>query len=136
MPGSAQFLSERRNSNSRSGKAAECEDILGILLVADADSKLEGFLFVASDIKLLLKFGPDETNVAVVVDRQAHMEASIKELTSAIQQISITSASGKTDEVIHQAADVMSNEMMKHLTDFNAATLTSICCLLLAHTEC
>jgi hypothetical protein len=141
VPGSAQFLPERRNSNTRSAKAAECDDILGILLAADADSKLEGFLFVACDIKLLPKFGPEEMNIAVVVDRQVQMETSIKELTTAIQQISTPTVSGKTDEAIQQAADVMSKEMLQHLTDFNAATsarldqLNSVCCQLVQNVE-
>ena len=59
---------------------------------ADLDNLLDGYLFVASDLRLMPKYGPDEINIAVVVDRQVKMEASIQSISTSLQHLSDTSS--------------------------------------------
>ena len=57
---------------------AEIEDITGIFDQLDA-------LFVAAN--LLPKYGPEETNIASVVDRQIGVETAIQEMSSSIHAL-------------------------------------------------
>jgi hypothetical protein len=50
------------------------------------------------------------------------MEASIKSLSTAVQQMSPATASGQSEAVVRQAVDAASKVMQQQLADFNAAT--------------
>ena len=88
-PAAGQFCTERRNSAVRSAHEAEVDDIVGLFQAADADTNqlLDGYLFVASEFSQLPKFGPEELNVAAVVDRQVRMDESIKLLSAAVEKM-------------------------------------------------
>jgi len=85
--GVGQFLTELRKSAVRTVRDAELDDIVGILQTADADpdQTLTGYLFIVSDFKQLPKYGPGELNISAVVDRQVRTEASIRDLSTAVQ---------------------------------------------------
>jgi len=128
----SQFTSERRKSAVRSACDAEIDDIVGILHAVDEDQSLalDNYVFVASDFKQLPKFGPEELNIAVVVDRQATMEASIQQLTKTVQQLSVSSAPDPSEVAARQAAaDAVSKEMRDFNNSANARLdqLNSIC---------
>jgi len=81
---------------------------------------LDGYLFVASDLKLMPKYGPDEINIAVVVDRQVKMEASIHSISTSIQHLSDTSSvAAASSDVVRGSVDDVSIDMKKQLLDFN-----------------
>lgn len=136
VTGAGQFLTERRNSQARTAREAELEDIVGILQVADAEPSqlLDGYLFVASDIKRLPKYGPEEVNIAVVVDRQIRMEASIHNLSTAVQQMASSAGSVQSsDDVVRQAVDIVSTDVKRQMSDMRSETgarldhLTAVC---------
>jgi len=71
VDGVEQYATERRSSSAHPAHEAELDDVLGLFEVADAKSALHGRIFVVSDLDRLPKFGPEEINLGVVVDRQA-----------------------------------------------------------------
>jgi len=96
--------------------------VVGIFQAVDADlgDLLDGYLFVASDLKLMPKYGPDEINIAVVVDRQLKMEASIQSILTYIQHLSDTSSVvAAISDVVSGLVDDVSIDMKKQLLDFN-----------------
>lgn len=68
VEGTGQFLEERHNSTVRQAHKAELDDVLGIFDAADAEQALDGYIFMASRLDQLLKFGPEEINLGVVVE--------------------------------------------------------------------
>lgn len=85
--GIAQFLTERRNSSARPAHEAEVEDVIGILDVADTVQALDGLLFVACNFQAMPKYGPEEFNLAAVVDRQLQLDGIITSLSASVTQI-------------------------------------------------
>jgi len=61
--------------------------MIGILDVADTMNALHGYLFVAANLQAKPEYGPEEINLAVVVDRQVKMDGAINMLSSAVQII-------------------------------------------------
>jgi len=57
IAGASQFLNERRSSFLRSAREAELADVSGIFQAVDADlgHLFDGYLLVASDLKLMPK---------------------------------------------------------------------------------
>ena len=87
---SSSLLSDRRNSSSRPAQDAEVDDIIGIFDALDQPGVLNGVYFVAANLDSLPKFGPEELNLAAMVDRQVRAEFAIKDLTTTIQQLAAT----------------------------------------------
>ena len=142
--GAGHFITERRNSVARLAKDAEVDDIIGILYAVDAapGALLDGYLFVASNFSQLPKYGPEEINLASVVDRQVRMETSIQDLSSTIQKLSTSPQSAQGDsEVVRQAVEAVSKDMTKQLVDFNSASnarlehLSAVCTQLAQNAE-
>jgi len=139
----AQFFTERRNSTARSAREAELDDIVGIFQAADADPQtvVDEYLFLASDFKQLPKYGPEELNIAVVVDRQVQMEQSISYLSSAIQKMSASAGSALGDVATRDAIDAVSKNMQQQLKDYDTATsarldqLSAVCTQLVQNVE-
>ena len=61
---------DRRNTQTRPACDVEIDDIINIFHFLDTRNALSGIKFVAADLDALPKFGPEELNVAAVVDRQ------------------------------------------------------------------
>lgn len=79
------LISDRRGSAARPAHEAEIDDIIGIMELLDASNAISQVSFVAANLDILPKYGPEELNVAEVVERQVRVEQSIKEI-STIQQ--------------------------------------------------
>jgi porphobilinogen deaminase len=78
----------------RSAHEAEVHDICGMFALLDALKVLSNCIFVAVNLKNLPKFGPEELNIAAVVDRQVLVEATVKDMAAAISQLTSHRDSG------------------------------------------
>ncbi len=87
VAGVSQFITERRSSSARPAHEAELEDILGIMDVADTKHVLTSYAFVASNFMVMPKYGPEEVNLVVVVDRQVQMKDAIANLSASVQKL-------------------------------------------------
>jgi hypothetical protein len=81
------LITERRNSSVRSAREGEVDDICGIFYMLDTLKVLNNCIFVAANLDNLPKFGPEELNIAPVLDRQVHVEATVKDTSVAISQL-------------------------------------------------
>jgi hypothetical protein len=81
------LLADRRNSKARGAHEAEIDDIIGILDVRDTHGALCDVVFVAANLDVLPKFGLVELNVALLVDRQTRVEATIDAISASVQQL-------------------------------------------------
>jgi hypothetical protein len=59
LNGMAQFTTERRNSSARPAHEAEIDDIIGIIDVVNTRNALAGYMFVASNLQAMPKYGPE-----------------------------------------------------------------------------
>lgn len=84
----------------------------------DMSHALSECKFVAVNLDNLPKYGPEELNPAVVVERQVRTEANVKELANTVTQLSYQSA---TDEsASFQKLEMMLNEMKQKLDSFQS----------------
>ena len=60
---------------------------MGIFEMLDSRGALPSVVFVAVKLDNLPKFGPEEINVAYVVDRQVRMEATINDIANTVQSL-------------------------------------------------
>jgi len=105
-----QFSAERRNSSTRAAHEAEIDDIISKFDILDLKNGLDGVTFVASNLENL--FGPEEFNLAAVVNRQVRADAAIKDISAAIDHLTST----QVGQVISPASD-QSVELAKQLID-------------------
>ena len=82
------LFTERRSSTSRPAHEAEVDDIVGIFDVVDARNELGRYIFVGANLRLLPKYGPEQLNVAAVVDRQIRTENTVSSLASSFGTVS------------------------------------------------
>jgi len=113
--GSLPCLTERRNSTTRLAHEAETDDILGVFDALDAQSELAGYLFVASNLGQVPKFGPEEMNIGAVVDRQVRMESAIQELTANVNRL--TSTHAEPDSRSAQAVQPIMQDIRQQMHD-------------------
>jgi hypothetical protein len=83
---------------------AELDDIIGILEAVDILNQLSTVMFVAANLEAMPRFGPEEINVAAVVERQTRVEATVKNIVDSIQQL--VSTPQTTPVTVDAAADV------------------------------
>lgn len=93
---SSPLIAERRNSSVRLACEAEFDDIIGVMEILDASNVFCQVTFVAANLEILPKYGPEELNIAEVVERQVRVEQSIKEISST-QQSMISDLQNKLD---------------------------------------
>jgi hypothetical protein len=84
--GTCLLTAERRNLSTRTAHEAEIDDILGMFDFLDTTKAFGNHLFAARNLDNLPKFGPEEMNLAAIVDRQVHMEVSIQNVSAAVEQ--------------------------------------------------
>ena len=139
-------IAERRNSSTRAAHEAEIEDILNMFDVLDIQSAFANCKFVASDLDKLPKYGPEELNLASVVDRQLRTEESVKNVAAAVEQLTATvnhanNTSGLNIESTSHLVDQLQEKLdsfsssvcgrIDHLNDvcsrLNAAKSSSVC---------
>ena len=106
------LIAERRNSSVRLAHEAEFDDIVGIMDLLDATNDLSQVQFVALNLDILPKFGPEELNVASVVERQVRVEQSVKEI-SEIQQSMFVDMQAKLEAKLDSFASTISAGMDK-----------------------
>jgi hypothetical protein len=125
------MTAERRNSTMHAEHEAELDDILGIFQVHDLQRALQGCLFVVSNLDKMLKFGPEELNLAAVDERQTRFEATVSGLSAEVAQIS-SACSGKD-----QPSNPLQTEMRELLTDMQHSTesINSTPCARLDHLQ-
>jgi len=82
------FVTERRASTSRQAHEAEMDDILGIIDYVDSKDSLETIRFVAADLSRLPGYGPEDTNMCAVVDRQQRLDTTVAGLTTKMESLS------------------------------------------------
>lgn len=130
LSGVAQFITDRRNSIARQAHEAEVEDILAIFDVVDSRNLLMDYLFVASSLEMLPKYGPEEINLAVVVDRQVQMDVAIANLSASVEKLSKSSPSVDSSSIAQHS---VANDIQQQLGAFNDAIgarldhLSSVC---------
>jgi len=100
----SQFTTERRNSSARAAHEAEIDDIINILDIGDTKQALEvdGYLFVACNLPVMPKHGPEEIDLAVVVDRQVQMNESITSWSISVEKLAACPARSDSSSVIQQ----------------------------------
>jgi len=92
----------------------------------DVYNTLEGYLFVGTKLSVLPKFGPEEMNIAAVVDRQVHMEAAVRELSSNFSAFKPDSAEIEQRLNAFETAISSQLEKLTALSDQLTATATLV----------
>ena len=89
LPSDCPFRTERRKSSARAAQEAEVEDIIGIFEIVDRQHKklLTSVKFAVLAISRIPKYGPEENNIATVVDKQISLEAVVSDLASKIDSV-------------------------------------------------
>ena len=105
----------------------------------DLKNELVGVIFVASNLDNLPKFGPEEFNLAAVVDRQVRADAAIKDMSAAIDHLTSTQAgsalspafdsTGQSIETAKQLIADVQQKMDSFCASVNVCLdhLTSVC---------
>lgn len=81
------FIADRRNSTTRAAHEAEVDDILNILDIVDLGEDSAGAKFVASNLDNIPKYGPEETNLASIVERQLRTEVAVADMAAAVEHV-------------------------------------------------
>lgn len=81
------LLTERRDSTVRPAHEAELDDVLCLLDLLDDKNCLSSRVFVAANLDNIPKYGPEELNVASVVDRHAKLDMNVNQLTDDLHQL-------------------------------------------------
>ena len=93
---SCSFAADRRNSATRASHEAEMDDIINIFDFLDLQGCFTNCKFVAYNLDNLPKFGPEELNLAAVVDRQLRTEATVTDMAVAIDNMKMTQVNSVT----------------------------------------
>lgn len=109
------LLSERRSTTARSAQEAEVDDVIGIFDTLDAQGALENVMFAAVKLDNLPKFGPEEINVASVVERQARVESTMNDIKVTVQALSLAQEAATVDA----AASSSSNYVQSAMTELH-----------------
>jgi hypothetical protein len=121
MVGVPQFTAERRNSPARQAHEAEIEDIIGILDIADTKNALGAYVFVASNLQSMPKYGPEEINLAVVVNRQVQTDIAIATLSASVEQLTRRSPPADSTPAVQHLIQSVTIDMQQQLGAFNDA---------------
>jgi hypothetical protein len=89
LPSDCPFRTERRKSSARAAQEAEVNDIIGIFDIIDRQHKklFTSVKFAVRAIDRIPKYGPEETNIATMVDKQITLEAVVSDLASQIDSV-------------------------------------------------
>ena len=91
------FTADRRSSSTRLFHEAEIDDILGILQTVDTADLLKTVIFAAANLEIMPRYGPEEINIAAVVEGQTRVEATIKNMSNAITQLTTNAHASAND---------------------------------------
>lgn len=114
------YLSERRNSTARAAHEAEMDDITAILDVLDVQGAINNVIFVAANFDIMPKFGPEEINIASVVDRQIRVESALNDVSTSINELKSVNNVQSVTEVVsgNEVVRSMLDGMQKSLDSF------------------
>ena len=131
------FLADRRDSSTRTAKEAEIEDILSICDVIDFHDAFANYIFVAANLENLPKYGPEELNVAAVVEKQAKMEVHLASIETSVERIAAMAGKPGIQSTVcdpqQQKLQTMVDEMSGKIAVLNSSVdarldqLTALC---------
>jgi len=125
-----EFATERRSSNVRPAKEAQVDDIINMFDVVDRQDHLTKVRFAAIAYDRLPRYGPEELNIAAVIDRQARTEQSIGDIDAKLKSL-CTSSTTIPDSVVHitEAVTRVDDELRRSTQCLQEQInqLTSIC---------
>lgn len=84
---SSNLATERRSSSSRPAHEAEVDDIIGLANSLDEKDNLQSVQFVVANLDRIPKYGPEEVNMAYIVERHATLDANIGRLTTELTEL-------------------------------------------------
>lgn len=116
----SQILSERRSSTVRAAHEVEMDDIIGILDILDTQCAIDNVIFVAANFEIMPKFGPEEINIASVVERQSRVEFALNDVSASINELRSVGGWQSAAEVLtgNEAICSMIDDMQKRLDSF------------------
>jgi len=85
--GATSVVTERRTTVARAAHEAEVEDIVAAIDILDMNNVLSHYHFVALNLDLLPKYGPEDTNTGSVDLRQVQMADHVVKIASDISQL-------------------------------------------------
>ena len=100
------YLTERRSSASRPAHEAELDDVLGAIDLLDTKDMLNTVVFAAVNLTRLPGYGPEETNVCAIAERQSELRASVSQLNTRMDAINSHSGTGSQQCVTKIASDM------------------------------
>jgi len=118
--GSCASTAERRNSAARASHEAEIDDIVSLCDVLDLQGCFAKCQFVARNLDNLPKFGPEELNLAAVVERQVRTEANVTDMAAAIDQLKTINVTSNIDLAGIDATSRQVNELQQKLESFSS----------------
>ena len=86
---SCPLTAERRTSAARAACEVEIEDIIGLFHLIDAQNISAGVMFAAVNLDAMPKFGPEEINIAAVVQRQIRLEDAVDRINDTVQGLNV-----------------------------------------------
>jgi hypothetical protein len=107
--------------------------------ILDSQNALNAVTFVSVNLDNMPKFGPEEFNLAAVVDRQVRNEAAIKDMSAAIEQLNAVQAGSSVHETVdltstcHELVKSMAADLQVKMDSFSASInarleqLSSVC---------
>jgi hypothetical protein len=103
IPLDSAFRTERRKSSARSAQDAEVEDVIGLFDLLDRQHMLNNDIkFAAVAIDRIPKYGPEELNIATMIDKQIHLESVIAELELKIDSMRSSVSDNVQSEQLNQ----------------------------------
>ena len=115
---------ERRSSTVRPAHEAELEDILEAMDLLDMRHMLAQHQFVAANLDILPKYGPEELNLGTVVDKQVKAEATIERLAADLDEVKAVTCNsnyGVHLDTSMKRVDDMVKTLGKQIEEFQAA---------------
>jgi hypothetical protein len=80
LPPDCPFRVERRKSSTRPAHDVETENVMGIFDILDRMHLLDEITFAAVAIDRIPKYGPEETNIAMLVNKHTRLESAVAEI--------------------------------------------------------
>jgi hypothetical protein len=119
------LLSDETQRQEAERHEAEIDDFLDIVDVVDLHNAFVNGRCVASNLDNLPKYGPEEMNLASIVERQLRTETTVKDMATAIEHIS-TNHSAVTCTPDIEATSHLVGELQQKLELFSSSVCARI----------
>jgi hypothetical protein len=121
------FLTDRRDSTTRSAQEAELDDIFGLLDYTDGQRSLQELHIVASDLNQLPRYDPEELNPGSLIEWQQKLDISIKKLSTEIESLKeALSADSSTRATNQQTFNSAITDMQKRIDTLQSSATSRI----------